>query len=331
MKELNTNQDKELVVFSEKIGVPATTSLIVAEVLGKVHKNVLSDIRTLIEKLLKVDEDKTNELTFQPVKTNESTFQPVKFKQSNEFKQSDEFKQSNEFKQYDNHGLIISLSNYIDNKNEERPMYILNQSALTLLLNNYTGDEAFKFKLNIVDAFDKTRKLMRDRYVESTNLKSDKMVQEYVLSHCGLQLSDSHINRCMYVLSGGASSKRYDPSVGEDVYTASEILIKVNEELCRRGVTQLDVYLTSTQKLESMLIDYGVLQTINNYRRGKLYLTTFGRNNYGVYRYGKSLKSGYKSINKALPDPKIRYRLSTVRLLVKLILEEKELNGRVFR
>ena len=329
MKELITNQDKELVVFSEKIGVPATTSLIVAEVLGKVHKNVLSDIRTLIEKLLKVDEDKinatknccvkTNELTFQPVKTNESTFQPVKFKQSDEFKQ------------YDNHGLIISLSNYIDNKNEERPMYILNQSALALLLTNYTGDEAFKFKLEIVDAFDKTRKLMRDRYVESTNLKSDKMVQEYVLSHCGLQLSDMHINRCMYVLSGGASSKRYDPSVGEDVYTASEILIKVNEELCRRGVTQLDVYLTSTQKLESMLIDYGVLQTINNYRRGKLYLTTFGRNNYGVYRYGKSLKSGYKSINKALPDPKIRYRLSTVRLLVKLILEEKELNGRIFR
>ena len=318
MKELIRNQDKELVVFSEKIGVPATTSLIVAEVLGKYHYHVLSDIRTLIEKLLKVDEDKINATKNCCVKTNESTFHPVKFKQSDEFKQ------------YDNHGLIISLSNYIDNKNEERPMYILNQSALTLLLTNYTGEEAFKFKLEIVDAFDKTRKLIRDKYVESTNLKSDKMVQEYVLSHCGLQLSDSHINRCMYVLSGGASSKRYDPSVGEDVYTASEILIKVNEELCRRG-EHLDVYLTSTQKLESMLIDYGVLQTINKYRRGKLYLTTFGRNNYGVYRYGKSLKSGYKTINRALPDPKIRYRLSTVRLLVKLILEEKELNGRKFR
>ena len=318
MKELIRNQDKELVVFSEKIGVPATTSLIVAEVLGKYHYHVLSDIRTLIEKLLKVDEDKINATKSCCVKTNESTFHPVKFKQSDEFKQ------------YDNHGLIISLSNYIDNKNEERPMYILNQSALTLLLTNYTGEEAFKFKLEIVDAFDKTRKLIRDKYVESTNLKSDKMVQEYVLSHCGLQLSDSHINRCMYVLSGGASSKRYDPSVGEDVYTASEILIKVNEELCRRG-EPLDVYLTSTQKLESMLIDYGVLQTINKYRRGKLYLTTFGRNNYGVYRYGKSLKSGYKTINRALPDPKIRYRLSTVRLLVKLILEEKELNGRKFR
>ena len=318
MKELITNQDKELVVFSEKIGVPATTSLIVAEVLGKYHYHVLSDIRTLIEKLLKVDEDKINATKNCCVKTNALTFKGVKFKQSDEFKQ------------YDNHGLIISLSNYIDNKNEERPMYILNQSALALLLTNYTGEEAFKFKLEIVDAFDKTRKLMRDKYVESTNLKSDKMVQEYVLSHCGLQLSDMHINRCMYMLSGGASSKRYDPSVGEDVYTASEILIKVNEELCRRGAS-LDVYLTSTQKLESMLIDYGVLQTINKYRREKLYLTTFGRNNYGVYRYGKSLKSGYKSINRALPDPKIRYRLSTVRLLVKLILEEKELNGRIFR
>lgn len=321
MKELTANQ-AELVVFNEKIGVPATTSLIVAEVLGKSHYHVLFDIRTLIEKLLTVDNDKTNESKSGCVKSNESksgcvktnepTFWPVKFKQ------------------YDNHGLIINMSTYIDNKNEERPMYILNQSALTLLLTNYTGEEAFKFKLEIVDAFDKTRKLMRDRYVESTNLKSDKRVQEYVLSHCGLQLSEAHINRCMYMLSGGVSSKRYDPSIGEAVFTASEILIKVNEELCRRGVTQLDVYLTSTQKLESMLIDYGVLQTINNHKRAQVYLTTFGRNNYGVYRYGKPLKSEYKqykTINRTLPDPKIRYRLSTVRLLVKLILEEKDLNG----
>lgn len=310
MKELIANQ-AELVVFNEKIGVPATTSLIVAEVLGKVHKNVLSDIRTLIEKLLKADEDKINEPTFWPVKTNELTFQPVKFTQ------------------YDNHGLIINMSTYIDNKNEERPMYILNQSALTLLLTNYTGEEAFKFKLEIVDAFDKTRKLMRDRYVESTYPRLDKRVQEYVLSHCGLQLSEAHINRCMYMLSGGVSSKRYDPSIGEEVYTASEILIKVNEELCKRGAP-IDVYLTSTQKLESMLIDYGVLQTINNHKRAQVYLTTFGRNNYGVYRYGKPLKSEYKqykTINRTLPDPKIRYRLSTVRLLVKLILEEKDLNG----
>lgn len=316
MKELIANQAdevkaKELVVFNEKIGVPATTSLIVAEVLGKSHKHVLFDIRTLIEKLLKADGDKTNELTFQGVKTNEPTFWPVKFKQ------------------YDNHGLVINMSTYIDNKNEERPMYILNQSALTLLLTNYTGEEAFKFKLKIVDAFDKTRKLMRDRYVESTNLKSDKRVQEYVLSHCGLQLSEAHINRCMYMLSGGVSSKRYDPSIGEEVYTSSEILIKVNEELCRRGAP-IDVYLTSTQKLESMLIDYGVLQTINNHKRAQVYLTTFGRNNYGVYRYGKPLKSDYKhykTINRSLPDPKIRYRLSTVRLLVNLILEEMDVNG----
>ena len=74
MKELITNQDKQLVVFSEKIGVPATTSLIVAEVLGKVHYNVLSDIRTLIEKLLKVDEDKINATKNCCVKTNALTF-----------------------------------------------------------------------------------------------------------------------------------------------------------------------------------------------------------------------------------------------------------------
>lgn len=110
-------------VTLDKNNKPGTDSLKVAAYFNKLHKNVLQDIRTLI--------DRGAGLNFQPVE-------------------------------------IIDKNAIGGNVN--RPYYAMDQRGFILLAMGFTGEEAFKFKVDFLDAFE----MMENRLKEQQRLIAEQ-------------------------------------------------------------------------------------------------------------------------------------------------------------
>ena len=55
-------------------------------------------------------------------------------------------------------------SQYVDNKGESRPMFIMNRDGFTLLAMGFTGKEALQFKLEFINAFNKMEKQLKEQH-----------------------------------------------------------------------------------------------------------------------------------------------------------------------
>lgn len=55
-------------------------------------------------------------------------------------------------------------SQYVDNKGESRPMFIMNRDGFTLLAMGFTGKEALQFKLEFINAFNQMEKQLKEQY-----------------------------------------------------------------------------------------------------------------------------------------------------------------------
>lgn len=110
----------ELVVMENNHAV--TTSLIVAEVFGKEHKNIVRDIGKIKQSIgqLKIEPSSEKEIN------------------------TDQ-----------NWGLLFQETEYINTQNKKQPMYHLTRDGFTLLAMGFTGAKALQWKLKYIEAFNK--------------------------------------------------------------------------------------------------------------------------------------------------------------------------------
>lgn len=110
------------IVFQGSEGRPLTNSVLVAEKFGKVHKNVIRVIQSLIQSAQNCA-DLTSEKTAVRNMFVETT--------------------------------------YLDSQGKEQPMYIMNRDGFTLLAMGFTGKKALQFKLDYIEAFNKMEKVIK--------------------------------------------------------------------------------------------------------------------------------------------------------------------------
>lgn len=109
---------------------PVTTSLKVAEVFGRKHKNVIR----AIEKIITPNE--FSGLNFEPVKAfNQRNFMPI---------------------------------TYADTKGEKRPMYEITRDGFAFLAMGFTGLRAAQFKIAYIDRFNKMESVLKQGFVQSS-------------------------------------------------------------------------------------------------------------------------------------------------------------------
>ncbi len=146
--------DKEFGFYNYE-GIPVISSRTVHKVFDKEHFHVLRDIRELIERV----------------------------EQSNE--RTGAFNQSNS-------GLINFIkSTYRDNRNREKPEYLLTKDGFTLLVMGYDDDDAMDFKLayirryNEMERFINNRSIARGEYSDVTQalLDTKESIKRYDFSN----------------------------------------------------------------------------------------------------------------------------------------------------
>ena len=120
---------------------PVTSSLQVAEVFEKEHKNVIKDIRGLSEEITKA----------QILALDTNVVKPTFIE--------DTYQTEGNFKKY--------------------PMFYMNKDAWTMLVMGYTGKKAIKFKLEYIAQFNKMEKQMQvslpQNYTEALRQLADKV------------------------------------------------------------------------------------------------------------------------------------------------------------
>lgn len=112
-----------------------TTSLKVAEIFEKEHKNILRDIENLI-----------TQMTSKPAPAIESS--KLSFLKNIDLSVSDMFKKT---------------TYKVEGQTRSYPMYLINFDGFTLLAMGFTGQKALMFKLAYIDAFNKMRQILAER------------------------------------------------------------------------------------------------------------------------------------------------------------------------
>ena len=110
-------------VFVNNDSVPVTSSRIVADYFGKLHKNVIRDINRIISDMqdTSLTASVLDGLNFEPVKN------------------------------------YFIQDTYIDTKGEKRKQYLLTQDGFTLAVMGFTGKKALKIKLAFISQFNQMK------------------------------------------------------------------------------------------------------------------------------------------------------------------------------
>lgn len=75
------------------------------------------------------------------------------------------------------------LSSYIDNKGEERPMYIMDRDGFSVIAMGFTGDKAMDFKVEFISAFNAMEKKLKElsapqTYAEALRRLADEVEEK---------------------------------------------------------------------------------------------------------------------------------------------------------
>lgn len=114
-------------------GKDVTTSLEVAKRFGKDHKNVLRDIRDLLDNLQTVEKEDSHDSRL------------LNFEQSRDKPFSENF----------------ILSSYTNSQGISQPMYNITRDGFSLLVMGFTGTEALKWKIKFIDAYNMMEKFFQ--------------------------------------------------------------------------------------------------------------------------------------------------------------------------
>jgi Rha family phage regulatory protein len=72
------------------------------------------------------------------------------------------------------------LSSYIDNKGEERPMYIMDRDGFSVIAMGFTGDKAMDFKVDFISAFNAMEKKLKELSAPQTYAEALRRIADEV-------------------------------------------------------------------------------------------------------------------------------------------------------
>lgn len=187
-EEIVTNRNDEAV----------TTSICVAQMFDKLHKNVIRDIEYLIADMLAtdvIDQEadalvcESNGLKIQPVKngkgngtlvceSNELNFEPIK--------------------------KYFIKGYYTDARHRRKPMYYMTRDGFTLLAMGFTGKRAMEWKIKYITAFNEMEKFIQ-------TIKVDKQLQQSSMCflHDNLQMPSAKDYQKANTIANKAVSNLY--------------------------------------------------------------------------------------------------------------------------
>lgn len=122
----------------------------------------------------------------------------------------------------------FSLVEYIDNKGEKRPEYLLPKDSFILLLMNYQGYN--DFKRAYIKRFNEMENTLKEQYINQTEIKPEIVVERAKIME---RLSDHYRDRCdgrySQILDSYITKELYGehilplPERTEHYYTAAEV------------------------------------------------------------------------------------------------------------
>lgn len=154
---------------------------------------------------------------------------------------------------------MFSETTYFTEQNKELPMYVMNRDGFTLLVMGFTGDKAFEFKLDYIDAFNRMEKAIK----ESSLLGSGNVLEAKMMAAAWaadfLNMNEvSRLKLAKAVLEPlGLPSPDYVSSKGV-MHSASELLKRFGSKL-------------SILKFNQKMVELGFLKEETRQGKSKLH------------------------------------------------------------
>lgn len=165
------------VIVTNRNDEAVTTSICVAQMFDKQHKNVIRDIENMISSMLATDviDQEADPLARE---SNGLKFEPVK--------------------------KYFIKSYYYDKKHERRPMYYMTRDGFTLLAMGFTGKRAMEWKIKYITAFNEMEKFIQ-------TIKVDKQLQQSSMCflHDNLQMPSAKDYQKANTIANKAVSNLY--------------------------------------------------------------------------------------------------------------------------
>lgn len=196
-------------------GRPTALSTQVAEFFGKLHKNVIRDIRNLIESIPELGR------------------------------------------------LNFELSSYINEQGKELPCYRMDRKGFVLLAMGFTGEQALKFKIAYIDAFDEMEERLKNRdnvsRVETLTPAQQLLVRQAVASRAKTESKHYHtIYRAIY---NRFQIARYDQLPQTELNECLKFINSVNldvpemyqENVIKRDPSRKDLLMLTTKDCDGLI------------------------------------------------------------------------------
>ena len=196
-------------------GRPTALSTQVAEFFGKLHKNVIRDIRNLIESIPELGR------------------------------------------------LNFELSSYINEQGKELPCYRMDRKGFVLLAMGFTGEQALKFKIAYIDAFDEMEERLKNRdnvsRVETLTPSQQLLVRQAVASRAKTESKHYHtIYRAIY---NRFQIARYDQLPQTELNECLKFINSVNldvpemyqENVIKRDPSRKDLLMLTTKDCDGLI------------------------------------------------------------------------------
>lgn len=196
-------------------GRPTALSTQVAEFFGKLHKNVIRDIRNLIESIPELGR------------------------------------------------LNFELSSYINEQGKELPCYRMDRKGFVLLAMGFTGEQALKFKIAYIDAFDEMEERLKNRdnvsRVKTLTPAQQLLVRQAVASRAKTESKHYHtIYRAIY---NRFQIARYDQLPQTELNECLKFINSVNldvpemyqENVIKRDPSRKDLLMLTTKDCDGLI------------------------------------------------------------------------------
>lgn len=288
---MNDIKQNDLVTINEN-RQPVTTSLKIAEVFGREHKNVIRAINNIIGDLRNLED------------SGRHNFAPSSACDSNRLN----FELVNDVNFY--------LDSYIDVKGEKRKQYIVTRDGFTLLAMGFTGKKALEFKIQYIAAFNAMEQALKSQVPVPLDAKA---IGGIVKNCCAVAVREE-LERAATDMVYADKFKRLakaaiaDVIFSEDYYGSLKKLIKpwVKDAASASLGQSIDAYIKAEMDER---VKYFVEYVFKNYPKMsqgmKEYLITYGIVNYGKFSE-YSREKDFKGIcdtvlRQESKDPTVRY------------------------
>ena len=288
---MNDIKQNDLVTINEN-RQPVTTSLKIAEVFGREHKNVIRAINNIIGDLRNLED------------SGRHNFAPSSACDSNRLN----FELVNDVNFY--------LDSYIDVKGEKRKQYIVTRDGFTLLAMGFTGKKALEFKIQYIAAFNAMEQALKSQVPVPLDAKA---IGGIVKNCCAVAVREE-LERAATDMVYADKFKRLakaaiaDVIFSEDYYGSLKKLIKpwVKDAASASLGQSIDAYIKAEMDER---VKYFVEYVFKNYPKMsqgmKEYLITYGIVNYGKfseYSREKDFKGICDTVSRQeSKDPTVRY------------------------